>query len=396
MTDKVHSPAKISKSLGERLNELTEAMLVMRDCLTSLQQGKQYMLLPLYGQLRALIIETKTNTPLLISVAEELSHNLELYHMETDTKPPLPSGSYVHFRGPPFSRYKLLKNQRKSSLKDFIKLEMLDIQDKTYTLEYINSTLANKFGGAHFDPTIKHHDYLMTTLELGLNANIVKQLLKQVAEIIYDLGVDFLKSFSDFEIYMSIKLPRQDLKGLYRIAENSYPDSNAGAIIFMDTHLILHFRVTDTRGHWVQVDSQIPLEHGKTYGLGFFYRLDRSLNSELTVVIDGETAGYSRSENPTMTRNDVDWHDRRFNTVRPSEAEKSLSIMMKNFLIIGRESNWISRSDIFNYLSQLGEIAIWFKPGSEGYIKPGKRGMKITGEAILINKAPEPSVTTND
>ena len=61
----------IPKPLGFRIQELMQSLQVIRDSLGAVRQGRLHQIIPVYGQLRALLSEkSKGNHPLLLDIAK--------------------------------------------------------------------------------------------------------------------------------------------------------------------------------------------------------------------------------------------------------------------------------------------------------------------------------------
>ncbi len=76
------------KMIGDRIIELTKSLQVIRDSIDLIGQGKRYQIIPLCGQLRALLTGTskkKKNEPLLIDLSRLLDKKLSVFAM-SDTK----------------------------------------------------------------------------------------------------------------------------------------------------------------------------------------------------------------------------------------------------------------------------------------------------------------------
>ena len=73
-----------TKTIGDRVIELTKALQVIRDSLNLIRQGKTYQIIPLCGQLRALLTDksqSKKNKPLLVDLAVLLQKRLSVFAM---------------------------------------------------------------------------------------------------------------------------------------------------------------------------------------------------------------------------------------------------------------------------------------------------------------------------
>jgi hypothetical protein len=70
------------KRLGDRIADLMLSLQVVRDALDGAHLGRMHQLIPLYGQLRALLSDrSKGNKPLLLDVSDQLGHPLYFFAM---------------------------------------------------------------------------------------------------------------------------------------------------------------------------------------------------------------------------------------------------------------------------------------------------------------------------
>lgn len=89
----------IKKSLNRRIGELLDSLQVIRDALSGLRAGRTYQLIPLSGQLRALLTEKrKDNKPLLLDLAEIMDGELIVYAMPDTEKSDIPVKDGLQFR----------------------------------------------------------------------------------------------------------------------------------------------------------------------------------------------------------------------------------------------------------------------------------------------------------
>src|SRR6266478_7642012 len=101
----MRQPELVPKSQLQRVRELLHAALVIRDALTGLQQGLQHQIIPLSGQLRALLTDRseKKSPPLLLDLAARHGLDLTIY----GSKPVTPnSGLVASFGGFTFAMTK--------------------------------------------------------------------------------------------------------------------------------------------------------------------------------------------------------------------------------------------------------------------------------------------------
>ncbi len=130
-------PAKMQKSINYRLHELAEALSVIRDSLIGVQQGKTYQLIPIYGQLRALLYEKSAKQqPLLLSLSAELNRPLEIYYLPGLPIDELPERSKLKFfaMGAPFGAYQTLPARQKIKLAEFLDFKTIFFSERWFTV----------------------------------------------------------------------------------------------------------------------------------------------------------------------------------------------------------------------------------------------------------------------
>lgn len=285
----------MKKPLEWRMKELLQSLLVIRDALLSCQMGQWHQMIPLSGQLRALLIErsrsdkkTRTMVPLLRDLAQSNGEKLEIYVMpETDpSQLPIKDGLVCHFSGFPISLQKQLPLQESRSIDSLLKQKVLLINEKLFTVEEIIGWHADKAGGAHFDESLPDEFVDWTSLpELG--DSVAKNILCQLGKATYDLGRSFLRKKICFELHLLLvirDLPKS--KPAYLI-DALYPDGKMRISISLLQSGGLECSISDGTVSAITV-TQTLIEWNRVRHVVFQLELTETLNPLLKILIDGE------------------------------------------------------------------------------------------------------------
>lgn len=164
--------AAVQKSRDQRLEELRQSMVVIRRNLEiALTEHEFALFLPVTGQLRSLLVETNTNHPLLLELADELDVTLEFYSIPLDfleLQAPILGPKSIQWtgdsirampEGPPFNQ--------KVTIDEWLASTQVIAYGKRITGKQLIRLSANKSGGSHFDPTMPTELAEMKLFEIG-------------------------------------------------------------------------------------------------------------------------------------------------------------------------------------------------------------------------------------
>ncbi len=164
----------VRKSRRQRLEELRQALVVIESGLQSaFQTGEQAHFLPVVGQLRALLVSGGRQKPLLLDLARELGFPLEFYSIPLDV---LDNEEMAEILGPsriqwtgdslgPHAEPPVLT--RKVTMKDWLASTQAVVGQDKIPGEELLKMVANKLGGAHYDPAMLPELAAMVPFSLG-------------------------------------------------------------------------------------------------------------------------------------------------------------------------------------------------------------------------------------
>lgn len=188
--------AQIKKTRQERLEELRQSLVVIRHGFEMVMKAEEFAhFLPVAGQLRALLVRSRTNHPLLLELADEVGFPLELYSIPLDFLEQREAilvpqsiqwtGDSVRAtdEGPPFVQ--------KVTMDEWLDSTQVIVYGKRITGKQLIQMIANKLGGSHFDRTMPNELREMTLFEIGGLPSQYMTLVR-VADVVARLGEDLL------------------------------------------------------------------------------------------------------------------------------------------------------------------------------------------------------------
>jgi len=281
---------EIEKGFANRFQEFIQSLQIINDSIQQFRSGKIHQIIPIYGQLRALLTEkSKKNTPLLFEIANEINASLDFYCMpDVDDFPGiLREGLLLHITGFPLSIKKELPKQISISLQDFLNHEIIFFNNKKYKVNEIISFFANKSGGAHYASKLPK-DFAQL-LSVGLNGQpILVNSLLQIAEIVYKIGIKILQKLSNFESYILAFIPKQTLQEPAYIVDNFYPEGSMRYFFRIEPNMKLSFGVKGLQGNYALLTVNSLIDWDKIHLFNFAFIIDEFMESHLSIYIDGE------------------------------------------------------------------------------------------------------------
>ena len=183
----------IRKSRRQLLEELRQALVVIESGLQSaFQTGEQAHFLPVVGQLRALLVSSGQK-PLLLDLARELGFALEFYRIPLDV---LDNEKWAEVLGPtriqwtgdslgPHAEPPLLR--QKVTMEAWLASTQVVVGQQRISGEELLRMVANKLGGAHYDPTMPPELAAQAPFRLG-GVPSMYLTLARLGEVVVHLG----------------------------------------------------------------------------------------------------------------------------------------------------------------------------------------------------------------
>jgi hypothetical protein len=371
----------IRKPLGLRVQELIDSLQVMRDSLDAIRQGKGYQLLPLSGQLRALLYaKRKTNKPLLLDLADQLGRELQVYHMpgvEQPLPPELPTP--VHrLAGFPFTLQQELPKQTACSLVELLDLKIVEHNGKSYTALDLIKFYANKAGGAHFAPAIES-EYAEL---LSVNFGQLQNALMQIGEVTLKQGARLLKELSDIEVHYILIIPNQELQQPAVIWDSRYLGTNMRFYCRVTPFRQLVFGMVSIDGVGVEVGAKKLVDLAQPTHFRFSVSLNEDLSTDLLLEANGERLNSIRVPRPLFVASDPVDYDTFVNRSH-EDPNAGLKLGFVQIAMFAAGASTYGRARALLYFEEQTQNpeqkVIGFERGGYGSIPRGERDIQMTG-----------------
>lgn len=376
----------VPKLFGDRIQELIQSLLVMRDSLEAVFQGKTHQIIPVYGQLRSLISEkSKSNLPLLLDLAKQIGFPLDFYCMaDADELPEeLKKNSILLFSGFPVTLQKEMPGQVQISIERFLSHKIVIHHEISYSVKDIIAFFANKAGGAHYSTDVPQDFMHLLSISVSGQPILIGALL-QIANIVYKLGVILLKNQVDFETHIVLYIPPQELKNPGYIIDNKYPDSHMRIFYNLDPKMKLCFGVTSIQGFTAIVTARYLIDWSKVNHFSFLLTLKNDLSTRMIIALDGEEIGELDIPHPLFVVNNLidyeSYHNR-------SEKDKDSGVEFGLIAIaMYQKLTLIEKGRIHLYyeeqISKEDSKCIYFRKGQYGYARPGTNDVKMFNSPV--------------
>jgi hypothetical protein len=282
----------IVKPFAARIIELMQSLQVLRDSIDAVRAGRQYQMIPLYGQLRALLTDkAKRNSPLLFDIAGQLNDKLEIYAMPgpEDNKLPkdLTEKLFAHLAGFPVGLHRSLPSQDVVPLKKFLERPVYLLRGRKHTSRSIIDLFAQKAGGSHYARKVTREEAELLSSSL-LGGPLLNSSLLQLAEMTLALGQRLLGRISKFDFHIVVFAPRQEVKTPRVLLDSQYPESPARFVVSFHSGMKLAFHGVGIDGSKASVVSDREIVWPALHYFWISTELTDQLQTTLRITIDGE------------------------------------------------------------------------------------------------------------
>ena len=222
----------VKKPFAQRIFELSQSLKIIYDCLSLLKKGQTHQIIPLSGQLRALLTD-KTTQPLLFVIGEDLKEKLSFYVME---KADIPTDGLLFVKSNfHFALEQELPGQKLVVISDFLDDDVIMLGKNSCSMRDIISWYAHKAGGAHYSPDMPED--MVDLLASGFGEVALIDALFAFGEAIYRLGQRLFKKVVNADIHLLLQIPQgveneafvmdfKDAQSPMRLSLKAYPRLN--------------------------------------------------------------------------------------------------------------------------------------------------------------------------
>ncbi len=282
------SPGK----LYDRIIDLTDSLLLIRDSIEDINEGKNHQLLTIYNQLRSLVAEkSKGNPSLLIDVADKLKYKLKVFCSPQHKIP-------IHFEylylSPEVASKKTTTSHEVWTIQEFLEREVIIFKRRNYKVRDLIQTVANKAGGSHYPDKIPEEiaDLLSislydNTVQSSPNSSVLKQFIIQIAKVTYEIGVIFLRSISEFALVRVLYYPKQIINEDSYLFGYFHENTNDQISFFLNREYKFGFFICDSLSNKQTIIVNKIYRSNKFYSFCLSLKLTDHLSTILSVEING-------------------------------------------------------------------------------------------------------------
>jgi len=370
---------EIEKTLGWRISELIQSLLVLRDANCGCRNGMDHQLIPLSGQLRAILTDKTQKKPLFLDLSKLMEKELQIYVMP-DTKEsdiPVKEGLILRISGFPVSLRKQLPYQQQMSIETFLDKKNALIKGKHWSVREIIDWFANKAGGAHFDPAMP--------LDFVQLLPYLKNPLLQLGEITLLLGHKFLKELSDFEINFLLAIPILPKEKVF-LFDAQYPDDGMRISLLLDHFGKLELRLKDIQNNKIVVQTSQMLDWSEVCHIAVVLNIKEDLTTKVKIVFNGQIVAHQSILIPFFISSNINDYNV-FHNRATDGAEQSFEFGLAEMSMHGIIENRISQAKLYVYFDEgrkKDRKCLIYKQKSYGHAEVGVNNLKMFGEVRRV------------
>lgn len=300
----------VEKSQRERELELLDSLKIVRDMLRGINEGKNHLFIPLCGQLRALLIDGRKrkngsenkngNVPLLISIAETIGYETNIYSLPSVDKSEMPFAESLEsfYVRPQISMYRQNPKQQKFSIKNWLNIKILESlsRKKEYTLIDVIKFYADQAGGAHYDPIISED--FAELRKYGRMYNLMFDSVLITARVVYEIGLDIIRKRCNFDFFFLLGIPNQTIQSEGFIFDAKHTNTPMRISLCLDSFSRPIFKITSIEGLDLICHCERLIDWSEPRGINLVFEVLDNLGVRASIYIDAEL--FACIESPEM------------------------------------------------------------------------------------------------
>lgn len=362
----------VPKTREERLLDLVQGLRVLADSLALLRDGKPHQILPIAGQLRALLSDKSTD-PLLLSLAEELGEPLHVFvegRAAEKRGPEQPESPLsMHIGGIRPTRHPFGKKDRRLTIAEYLDLPVVRFRSTAHSVRDIISLMANRAGGAHFAPDLPRNlGDLMQQLQLG-SLPAPATIIAQLAEVTLDIGSDLLRRLGECEAHLLLWLNPLKQDRPHYVFDAQDPSGASRIFCFIDPMHRVHVSFRGISGTGQKLPTMQLINWDEPHHLSMSSRFTDNLETRLEILVDGEVSASHRVGRPIITYPNLKDHDVVFNG-DPEDGASELEFGISRLSFVSPRRSIIERGRLYSEYADArassNEEYLWFTPGVTG------------------------------
>jgi hypothetical protein len=362
-----------------RLSELASSLQIINDSFSLIEKGKLYQFIPIYGQLRSLLIEkSKKMKPLLFEIADVFNEKLELFYIPFKPLPDNLPGPYMQFDGPEISIEKTNTKHVAISLKDFLNEDVVLLISKKYKIDDIIKTMANKYGGSHYASKIEEDIVELLSFKI-FNQTIYNHLIFQIGKVTLSLGTRVIQKLNQLTFYYTIYIPDQQLDEQQYLCD--YYSKNYGLrySLIISKEGIPKLLILDLNKNLWVFDSEKPISFNSFLSIQVIIGFSSDLKSIFRLKINDDILIDKQFECFIPISNEMHLFDCYYNRSLEKENDGLNVIFYQTLIMATIPDENETKSTMTSIGSELktDKKAYLFSKGNYGITLHGERHIKI-------------------
>lgn len=370
--------APVPKEPSERFFELIQSLRVLADSIQLLRSpGKAHQILPIAGQLRALLTDRSTE-PLLLDLAKSAGDRLQVYVAPgvAQKRGPLEPDPDILLKigGIQAARHPFEESDVAMDLVDYLHLPVVRFRDTAYSVRDMIEVMANRAGGAHFAPDLPR-DLADLMRQIGIGGlPPPAAILVQLAEVVLDLGRDLVRRTGECEVHFAMALRPESQEQPRRVFEAKLPGTAALVTGIVDPMHRVHIFMRGLDGSKMKLPTMRRVDWSESHHFAMTSAYTDELNTSVELLVDGQVHVTQEVPFPLVLHPGIAEYDVTLNG-EASESAKGLRFGIVGPGILPLDRSIEGRGEIFrdfrHYCSDPSQQFVWFDPHESARLSPG-------------------------
>ena len=260
----------VEKSLYLSYTEILKGLHFIKDAIDFVEQGKDYYVIPLSGQLRAIFVlphdkngnlknytvgkkgKTRNIPTNIFNLAQKLNCDLEVYTSE------------YHYKNRDNQYFSHLfdttidttgKNFKRISLRDWMELDIIVCRGYRFKIWEIIKIMADRNGGAHYDGALTRKEMELYKAKNAANYySLLSLVLTKIGKVLFQIGFKVIRSVFNFQFIMGIALNLPTLTTRKNIATFYSISGFSPLSLSIDEKNMIKLNLENLEGHRYDLD----------------------------------------------------------------------------------------------------------------------------------------------
>lgn len=379
---------EVRKELGDLVPELLQSLQVVRDSVVLIKGGAEHQVIPLAGQLRALLLEKRRDAhPLLLSVVEALGVDARV-HVMPASEEGLPEGlpePIFHLAGFPFSTERELPGQVEIQLKELADRELVRFESRGYSVRDVIKFYADRAGGAHYSKAVPEAFARLLSLNAGhllATRPMLSTAMRQIGEAVLSVALEAIRQRTDCDwfLHLAVPAPREGAA----LLDAAYPGTPMRMTVSLGKRGLVRVVASGLDRRTVAVESG-EIDWGDDHCLRISLRHDNRLLAHLSLKVD-EDIHEATCSGPVFLESNVRDYDLLVNRGHDGPNREGAILALAELAVVGHttESAVGSFAEDFTMSSaDPARRAVLYRAGGSGRAPAGTGDLVHDGEVVM-------------